>query len=221
MHALIIVDVQKDFCEGGSLAVDGGAHTAALITEYINQCGTKYHVIATTRDWHIDPGPHFSTQPDFETTWPIHCVAGTDGAELHENIDTEAIDAEFLKGQYTDGYSGFDGVLGEPDTIRSNDGVAGPYGATAAAAAATDADSMTMDDWLREHDIERITVVGIATDHCVRATALDANDAGYEVRVLTNLTVGVSEDTIDAALEEMEDAGVMLSEWPGADAFAH
>lgn len=221
MHALIIVDVQKDFCEGGSLAVEGGEDTAALITEYINQCGEKYHVIATTRDWHIDPGPHFATEPDFETSWPIHCVAGTDGAELHENIDDEAIDAEFLKGQYTDGYSGFDGVLGEPDTIRSQDGVAGPYGATAAAAAATDADSITMDDWLREHDVERITVVGIATDHCVRATALDASDAGYEVRVLTNLTVGVSEDTIDAALEEMEDAGVMLSEWPGADAFAH
>ena len=80
---------------------------------------------------------------------------------------------------------------------------------------------MTMDDWLRDHDVERITVVGIATDHCVRATALDASDAGYEVRVLTNLTVGVSEDSIDAALEEMEDAGVMLSEWPGADAFVH
>ena len=221
MHALIIVDVQQDFCEGGSLAVEGGADTAALITEYINQCGDKYHVIATTRDWHIDPGPHFSTEPDFENTWPIHCVAGTDGAELHENIDTEVIDAEFLKGQYTDGYSGFDGVVGEPDIVRSKDGVAGPYGATAAAAAATDADSLTMDDWLRGHDIERITVVGIATDHCVRATALDASDAGYEVRVLTNLTVGVSEDTIDAALEEMEDAGVMLSEWPGADAFAH
>lgn len=220
MHALIIVDVQQDFCEGGTLAVDGGAATAALITEYIHQCGEKYQVIATTRDWHIDPGPHFTQQPDFEETWPVHCVAGTPGAELHENLDPEVIDAEFLKGQYNDGYSGFDGVLGEPDLIRSQDGMAGPYGATAAAAAATDGGSTSMDEWLREHEVELVTVVGIATDHCVRATAIDASDAGYDVRVLTNLTVGVAEHTIDAALEEMEDAGVMLSEWPGADAFA-
>lgn len=220
MHALIIVDVQKDFCEGGSLAVEGGAKTAALITEYMNQCGDNYHVIATTRDWHIDPGPHFAAEPDFENTWPVHCVAGTPGAELHEDLDSEVLDAEFLKGQYNDGYSGFDGVLGEPDMVRSKDGTAGPYGATAAAAAASEADGQTMDDWLREHDVERITVVGIATDHCVRATALDASDAGYEVRVLTNLTAGVAEDTTTAALAEMETAGVMLSEWPGADAFA-
>src|SRR5699024_11556022 len=117
MHALIIVDVQQDFCEGGSLAIDGGAETAALITEYINQCGEKYHVIATTRDWHIDPGPHFNTEPDYENSWPVHCVAGTPGAELHQNLDTEFIEAEFLKGQYNDGYSGFDGVLrSEEDT---------------------------------------------------------------------------------------------------------
>jgi len=220
MHALIIVDVQQDFCEGGSLAIDGGAETAALITEYINQCGEKYHVIATTRDWHIDPGPHFNTEPDYENSWPIHCVAGTPGAELHQNLDTEFIEAEFLKGQYNDGYSGFDGVLGEPDMVRSQDGIAGPYGATAAAAAASTSTSMTMDDWLRDHEVERLTVVGLATDHCVRATAIDASDAGYEVRVLTNLTAGVAEDSIDAALDEMEDAGVMLSEWPGAAAFA-
>src|SRR5699024_6452932 len=137
MHALIVVDVQQDFCEGGSLAVQGGSNTAALINEYIHQCGDKYHVIATTRDWHIDPGPHFAETPDCENTWPVHCVAGTEGAELHPNLDTEEIDAEFLKGQYNDGYSGFDGVLGEPDTIRSLDGSAGPYGATVAAAAAS------------------------------------------------------------------------------------
>lgn len=221
MHALIIVDVQQDFCEGGSLAVEGGAETAALITEYIHQCGDDYHVIATTRDWHIDPGPHFAQDPDFLTTWPVHCVAGTPGAELHEDLDEEDIDAEFLKGQYNDGYSGFDGVLGEPNLIRGKDGVAGPFGATASAAAASDGFSQTMDDWLREHAVERITVVGIATDHCVRATAIDAVDAGYEVRVLTNLTAGVSEDTVDTALAEMEDVGVMLSDWPGADAFGH
>jgi len=219
MHALIIVDIQQDFCEGGTLAVEGGAQTASLITEYMNQCGHKFDVIATTRDWHIDPGPHFSENPDFEDTWPVHCVAGTPGAELHENLDSEFIDAEFLKGQYNDGYSGFDGVLGEPDMIRSQDGMAGPYGATAAAAAATDSDAVTMDEWLREHRVENITMVGIATDHCVRATAMDASDAGYEVRVITNLTVGVAEKTTDEAIEDMEDSGVMLSDWPGANAF--
>lgn len=219
MHALIIVDIQQDFCEGGTLAVEGGAQTASLITEYMNQCGHKFDVIATTRDWHIDPGPHFSENPDFEDTWPVHCVAGTPGAELHENLDSEFIDAEFLKGQYNDGYSGFDGVLGEPDMIRSQDGMAGPYGATAAAAAATDSDAVTMDEWLREHRVENITVVGIATDHCVRATAMDASDAGYEVRVITNLTTGVAEKTTDEAIEDMEDSGVMLSDWPGANAF--
>lgn len=219
MHALIIVDIQQDFCEGGTLAVEGGAQTASLITEYMNQCGHKFDVIATTRDWHIDPGPHFSENPDFEDTWPVHCVAGSPGAELHENLDSEFIDAEFLKGQYNDGYSGFDGVLGEPDMIRSQDGMAGPYGATAAAAAATDSDAVTMDEWLREHRVENITMVGIATDHCVRATAMDASDAGYEVRVITNLTAGVAEKTTDEAIEDMEDSGVMLSDWPGANAF--
>lgn len=219
MHALIIVDIQQDFCEGGTLAVEGGAQTASLVTEYMNQCGQKFDVIATTRDWHIDPGPHFSSNPDFEETWPVHCVAGTPGAELHENLDSEFIDAEFLKGQYNDGYSGFDGVLGEPDMIRNQDGMAGPYGATAAAAAATNADSITMDEWLRDNRIENITVVGIATDHCVRATAMDASDAGYEVRVITNLTAGVAENTTDEAMDEMEDSGVMLSDWPGANAF--
>src|SRR5690625_6488114 len=152
MHALTIGDVQQEFSEGASLAVEGGANTAALITEYINQCGDKYDVIATTRDWHIDPGPHVSDSPDYEVTWPVHCVAGTPGAELHENLDTESIAAEFLKGQYNDGYSGFDGVLGEPDIVRSQDGLAGPYGATAAAAAATDDSSITMDDWLRSEE---------------------------------------------------------------------
>lgn len=219
MHALIIVDIQKDFCEGGTLAVEGGAQTAALVTEYMNQCGQKFDVIATTRDWHIDPGPHFSDTSDFNDTWPVHCVAGTDGAELHEDLDTESIDAEFLKGQYDDGYSGFDGVLGEPDMIRSQDGMAGPYGATAAAAAASDDSSITMDEWLRENRVENITVVGIATDHCVRATAMDASDAGYEVRVITNLTSGVLEQTTEAAIEEMEDSGVMLTDWPGAKTF--
>lgn len=219
MHALIIVDIQKDFCEGGTLAVEGGAQTAALVTEYMNQCGQKFDVIATTRDWHIDPGPHFSDTPDFNDTWPVHCVAGTDGAELHEDLDPESIDAEFLKGQYDDGYSGFDGVLGEPDMIRSQDGMAGPYGATAAAAAASDDSSITMDEWLRENRVENITVVGIATDHCVRATAMDASDAGYEVRVITNLTSGVLEQTTEAAIEEMEDSGVMLTDWPGAKTF--
>src|SRR5699024_7426561 len=193
MHALIIVDIQEDFCEGGALAVTGGAQTAALITEYINQCGQKFDVIATTRDWHIDPGPHFDDNPDFEETWPIPCVACASDAELHVSRDAELIDAEVSKGQDISGYSGFDGVLGEPDLSRIQEGTAGPYGATAAAAAATDDGSTTLGGWLRDHDIENITVVGIATEHRVRPTAVEAAAAGYAVQVVIILTVGIFE----------------------------
>src|SRR5699024_3330863 len=141
--ALIIVYIQEDFSDGAPLAVTRGAQKAALITEDINQRGKKFDDLATTRDSHIEPGTHFGDNPDVEETWPIDCVAGTSGAELHENLDGELVDAEFLKGQYNDGYSGFDGVLGEPDLIRNQEGMAGPYGATAAAAAATDDGSTT------------------------------------------------------------------------------
>ena len=120
-RALVIVDVQNDFCEGGALGVTGGAAVAAGVSEHLAEHADAYAAVAATRDWHVDPGTHFAAatgaEPDFRTTWPVHCVAGTAGAELHPDLDAEHLDAEFLKGLHTDAYSGFDGALGEPDAV--------------------------------------------------------------------------------------------------------
>ncbi|MFC0582604.1 nicotinamidase [Micrococcoides hystricis] len=207
-RALIIVDVQNDFCEGGSLAVSGGAATAEAISELLAE--TDFDAVATTRDWHIDPGNHFAAEgaePDYVKTWPAHCVARTPGAELHENLETEDIDAEFLKGMYTDGYSGFEGRLGSPDAVPSGkrENMGADDGSAAIAENAPD-----LDEWLRAEGIDELYVAGIATDHCVRATVLDGLEAGYEVTVLTDLIAGVDETASAEALDEMADAGAQL-----------
>jgi nicotinamidase/pyrazinamidase len=181
-RALLVVDVQNDFCEGGSLAVSGGADVAAAISEHVRAHAADYAHVVATRDHHVDPGGHFDEQPDFLETWPAHCVAGTDGVELHPRLDREPIEAVFDKGHYSAAYSGFEG---------SSEGVA-------------------LADWLRAHGVDAVDVVGIATDHCVRATALDAVAAGFATRVLLPLTAGVSEATTDAALEQLRTAGVEL-----------
>ena len=169
-RALIIVDVQNDFCEGGSLAVDGGADVAARID------GREYDVVVATQDFHVDPGDHF-------TEWPAHCVAGTPGADFHPALDTTHIDAVFRKGADRAAYSGFEG--------------------------ATD-DGTALAEFLRDRDVTTVDVVGLATDHCVRATALDAAGAGFTTRVLLDLCAGVDPDTTAAALDEMRAAGVEL-----------
>jgi nicotinamidase/pyrazinamidase len=179
-RALIVVDVQNDFCEGGSLAVTGGAAVAAAITEHIP--GAGYDHVVATRDHHIEPGGHFAEHPDFLETWPAHCVVGTGGVELHEALDREPLEAIFDKGEYAAAYSGFEGA----------------------------ADGVPLADWLREHGVDAVDVVGIATDHCVRATALDAVGNGFATRVLLHLTAGVSEGTTDAALAQLRTAGVEL-----------
>ncbi|MDQ0820377.1 nicotinamidase/pyrazinamidase [Arthrobacter sp. V4I6] len=236
-RALIIVDVQNDFCEGGSLAVKGGADLAAGISEYVDAHHGQFDHIIATQDWHIDPGPHFSGDPDFVDSWPRHCVAGTRGAELHPDLDTEYIQAVFRKGQYTAAYSGFEGLLAPDDAVPtgdrkpgamplagtrdatdggSDDGAAGDAGtagdaeAFAGGAFADDEDAIGLDDWLQSHDVEDVVVVGIATDHCVKATALDGVQAGYSVTVLRGLTVGVAED-LDDAVAEMELGGVDIA----------
>ncbi|RDI62962.1 nicotinamidase [Nocardia pseudobrasiliensis] len=178
-RALIVVDVQNDFCEGGSLAVEGGAAVAERISEYLGVA--DYAAIAATRDYHIDPGPHFSDSPDYVDTWPPHCRVGTPGADFHPGLDTANIEQIFSKGAYTAAYSGFEGA--------TEDGV-------------------TLAEWLRAKGIDTVDVCGIATDHCVRATALDARAAGFDTRVLLGLTVGVSPVTVDKALDQMRDAGV-------------
>src|ERR687893_1951955 len=181
-RALIVVDVQNDFCEGGSLAVAGGTAVAAAITEHIRTSAGDYAHVVATRDHHIDPGHHFAEQPDFLETWPAHCVVGTDGVELHPALDRGPIEAIFDKGEYAAAYSGFEGV----------------------------ADGVPLADWLREHEVDAVDVVGIATDHCVRATALDAVAAGFDTRVLLSLTAGVAEASTDAALDQLRTAGVEL-----------
>ncbi|MEU1468857.1 isochorismatase family protein [Streptomyces sp. NPDC005761] len=192
MHrALIVVDVQNDFCEGGSLAVAGGADVAAAITDLIGEAQPGYRHVVATRDHHVDPGDHFSPEPDFEHSWPTHCVAGTEGVGFHPNfapaVASGAIDTVFDKGAYAAAYSGFEGQ---------------------------DENGTGLAEWLRDRGITEVDVVGIATDHCVRATALDAVREGFATHVLLDLTAGVAEATTDRALAELRDAGVVLSGKP-------
>ncbi|MFE7746477.1 isochorismatase family protein [Nocardia sp. NPDC057455] len=178
-RALIIVDVQNDFCEGGSLAVTGGAAVAARISEHLTTA--KYGAIVATRDYHIDPGAHFSDAPDYIDSWPPHCLVGTPGADFHPALTTGPIQAVFSKGAYSAAYSGFEG---------------------------TTEDGTALADWLRDRGVDAVDVVGIATDHCVRATALDARIEGFDTRVMLDLTAGVAPDTVGAALDRMRGAGV-------------
>ncbi|WP_405390526.1 isochorismatase family protein [Streptomyces sp. NBC_01102] len=192
MHrALIVVDVQNDFCEGGSLAVAGGADVAAAITDLIGEAQPGYRHVVATRDHHIDPGDHFSAEPDFEHSWPAHCVAGTEGVGFHPNfapaVASGAIDTVFDKGAYAAAYSGFEGL---------------------------DENGTGLAQWLRDRSVTDVDVVGIATDHCVRATALDAVREGFTTHVLLDLTAGVAEGTTERALEELRAAGVTLSGKP-------
>lgn len=203
-RALIIVDVQKDFCEGGSLAVDGGAQVAADISDHIDEQAGSYDYIVATQDWHIDPGAHFSETPDFVDSWPVHCVADTRGSDFHRDLDTEGIDAVFRKGQFEAAYSGFEGVKAPDDEVPTGETKLG------GGPVETDEDPLTLDDWLRDHDVDDVVIAGLATDYCVRATALDALQAGYSVTVLAGLTRGVHEDRSEDALDELESAGAEL-----------
>ena len=179
-RALVVVDVQNDFCEGGSLAVGGGAAVARAISAHA-AAGGYAHVVAT-RDHHVDPGGHFAEQPDYLDTWPAHCVAGTDGAELHPDLDRGPLEAVFDKGEHAAAYSGFEGRAG----------------------------GVPLADWLRSAGVDAVDIAGIATDHCVRATALDAVANGFATRVLLHLTAGVAEASTEAALEQLRSAGVEL-----------
>lgn len=181
--ALVVVDVQVDFCEGGSLAVAGGNDVAAAIAGLVASGG--YARVVATQDWHRNPGAHFSDHPDYVDTWPAHCVIGTGGADLHEALRQLTFGAIFRKGASAAAYSGFEGT--------------------------TDTDPPTpLAQWLRENDITDLDVVGIATDHCVRATALDAATAGFSTRVLLDHTAGVARGTTDLAIAQLRKAGVDL-----------
>ncbi|GAB7188477.1 isochorismatase family protein [Kitasatospora sp. Ki12] len=188
-RALIVVDVQKDFCEGGSVPVKGGADRARAIAGLARRgAGSKYAHIVATRDHHLDPGGHFSDHPDFRDSFPVHCVAGSDGSEFHPHFAptaaSEAVDEVFYKGAHSASKSGFEGFTAAGTPLA---------------------------DWLRARDVSDLDVVGIATDHCVKATALDGARAGFTVRVLLDYTAGVATDTTTAALHELRQAGVHLT----------
>ncbi|SDT18642.1 nicotinamidase/pyrazinamidase [Friedmanniella luteola] len=178
--ALLVVDVQRDFCEGGALAVAGGAAVAAAI-EALLASGPGYGTVVATRDHHVDPGAHFSATPDYVDSWPPHCVVGTPGAELHDALAARPFDAVFDKGEHAAAYSGFEG--------RSADGTA-------------------LATFLRERGVEQVEICGIATDHCVRATALDAAAAGFRTTVLLGLTAAVAPERLDATFAQLRAAGV-------------
>ncbi len=186
-RALIVVDVQNDFCEGGSLPVTGGAGVAADVGALLHRWSSRaadmpaYDLVVATKDHHIDPGDHWSREPDFKDSWPMHCRVGTDGEAFHPNLDPQPFDAVFRKGAHEAAYSGFEG--------RDD-------GETALA------------DWLRGHEVTAVDVCGIATDYCVRATALDAVAAGFETTLLPELCAGVAAESTEAALAELRAAGV-------------
>lgn len=181
-RALIVVDVQNDFCEGGSLAVEGGAMLAGDISTFLADDAAYDHIVAT-RDNHIDPGSHFSDNPDFVRSWPPHCRAGTPGASFHPALDVGPIEEVFSKGEYSDGYSGFEGTSSQGNPLAG---------------------------WLRSRRVDSVDVIGIATDHCVRATSLDAAREGFRVRTLLDYTAGVSRESVDNALQQLKEAGVEL-----------
>jgi nicotinamidase/pyrazinamidase len=183
VRGLVIVDVQNDFCEGGSLAVAGGAATAAKISRYLAADGVGYGHVVATRDYHIDPGSHFSPRPDFANSWPPHCVVGTHGAEFHPDFNMSRVETVFSKGKHEAAYSGFEGA----------DDAGVPLAA-----------------WLREQGVDSLDVAGIATDYCVRATTIDAVAEGFGIRVLLDLTAGVDPTTTAEAIEAMREAGAEL-----------
>jgi len=186
--ALFIIDVQNDFTEGGALGVDGGAAVAAGITDYLRQNPDRYDVVIASRDWHDadnSNGGHFATDaaPNFVDTWPVHCVAGTPGAEYHPALDTSLVNVHVRKGQGVPAYSIFEGTTDDDETLPA---------------------------LLARLGVDTIDVAGIATDYCVLASALDAAGSGREVSVLTGLVAGVAPESSKAALATMAETGISL-----------
>jgi nicotinamidase/pyrazinamidase len=185
--ALFIVDVQNDFTEGGALGVAGGDAVAERITEYLRAHAGDYAVIVASRDWHDahnDNGGHFAAgEPDFVDTWPVHCVSGTEGAEYDEGLDTSAVTHHVKKGRGEPAYSLFEGTTDDGESVAT---------------------------LLEENGVVDVDVTGIATDYCVRASALDAIAHGRHVRVLTDLVAGVADESSEAALAELAHAGAEL-----------
>ena len=186
-NALLVVDIQNDFVEGGALAVKGGLQVAAMVSRHIRHFKQEYTFVVATRDYHEDPAGHFSDTPDFATTWPPHCVIGTPGASLCPPI-FNLVREKFItvvadKGRHAPAYSGFE---------------------------AMDPRGHPLLDILKEARADHIDICGLATDYCVRATALDARKHDYQVRLLVNLCAPVNAETGLQAIEEMKGAGVQV-----------
>lgn len=187
-RALLIVDVQNDFTEGGALGVDGGDAVASNISTYLEAHSDDYDHVVASRDWHDGSnsnGGHFATDapPDFVDTWPVHCVSGTEGADYDDHLDTSSVDVHVRKGQGKPAYSMFEGTV---DDGRSFPAV------------------------VEELRITEVDVVGIATDYCVLQTALDALDAGLIVTVFEDLVAGVAPESSDEALTTLSGAGASI-----------
>jgi nicotinamidase/pyrazinamidase len=189
-RALLIVDVQNDFVEGGSLGVDGGHEVAARISAHLAAHADDYALVVASRDWHdahSTNGGHFhepGTEPDFSTTWPVHCVSSEGGSDYAPELDTDRITHHVRKGMGVPAYSAFEGVLDDGRSLVA---------------------------LLREHEVTDLDVVGIATDYCVRASALDARSHGFGVRVLDGMHAGVAPETSASAVSELTAAGATFA----------
>lgn len=181
--AIIVVDVQNDFCEGGALPVTGGLAVADRIYQFLRELTEEEETedirLIATKDWHVDPGDHFSDTPDYVNSWPPHCIAGTSGADFAPALSDFPFDEIFYKGQTSASYSGFEGLSHK-------------Y-----------ANGKTLDEYLKDEGIVYVFVVGLALDYCVAATARDAARLGYKTNILRGLTAPVSEDNVESLIEEL------------------
>lgn len=187
-RALLVVDVQNDFTEGGALGIDGGGEIARKVSALLAREGDDYDLVVSSRDWHdadSDNGGHFATDepPNFTTTWPVHCVAGTPGAQYHPDYATGSVDVHVYKGQGKPSYSAFQGMTDE---------------------------GLALPEVLRRNEVTDLDIVGLATDYCVKASGLDAIALGLNVRILTDLVAGVAAGSSKSSLIELEAAGATL-----------
>lgn len=186
--ALIVVDVQRDFCEGGSLAVEGGHAVAHDLAHFIQTKGSMFSTIVATKDWHNregDNGGHFHDNPDYDDTWPGHCIASSPGAEFCPPLNGLLFDEIFLKGWDEPAYDGFQGH-GERH-------------------------GKCLEDYLRFHKVRELYVAGIASTHCEKATVLTGLDKGFIVKVLSTMSVGVGGKAAhETALAEMSSKGAVI-----------
>ena len=187
-RALFIIDVQNDFIEGGALGVEGGTAVANGISKLLSEHREAYDYVIASRDWHdpeSDNGGHFALDgdPDYRSSWPVHCVAGTRCAEYHDELTTNAIDHHVRKGQGEPAYSIYEGTTEEGGTVH---------------------------ELLDANGVTEVDIAGLATDHCVRASALDAIEHGRHVRIITDLIAGVSPESSRAAIAELAHAGADL-----------